>query len=291
MRGLIRVLSIVVLGATSSSTSLAQQDQVPKELALALMPMGMAQGGEIIVGQMPPDLTSIVTLPTGARVLGSFVTLEYAQAVITLPVRTDSALAIVRRALLEHGWQTRSAIIPTMGGLQYGPPGGGFPNMYCKTGDPASLSIAAQFYGPSTSLVHITRNAGGVCEQPARMDIRQQTLQDFPLATVPPLWSPGDFRLANTRCRRTSNGSMGDQSQNQAVLTDLSLPELLAHYGKQLDSAGWKAGSSNDAERISKTWTKQIPNRGLQEVTITAAKGGAQTGCYDVSLRATGLPR
>ena len=266
------------------------QEQIPKELALALMPAGAAEGGEIIVGQMPMDLTSLLTLPAGARVLGSFVSTAYAQAVLTLPLRTDSALAIVRRSLVEHGFTTRSAPPPQMGGLQFGPQGGVFPNTFCKAGDPTSLTLTAQFYGPSTTLVHVMRSVNTtLCDQQDRLNVvRTQSMQDYPLSTVPPLWSPGDFRMSNTRCRRPN--TMGDANQNQPLMTDLSSTEVLAYYGKQLDSAGWKA-TATETDRITKTWSKQIGTRGTQEVTLTITKVAAQNGCYDVSLRASGLPR
>ena len=266
------------------------QEQIPKELALALMPAGAAEGGEIIIGQMPMDLTSVLTLPNGANVLGSFVSTAYAHAVLTLPLRTDSAIAVVRRSLLEHGWTSRTAAVPQMGGLQFGPPGGVFPNSFCKVGDPTSLTLSGQFYGPSTTLVHLTRNVNsGLCDQPNRVDpVRSQAMQDYPLSSVPPLWSPGDYRVSNTRCRRAN--TMGDASQNQPLMSELSPADILTYYGKQLDSAGWKA-TSTDADRITKTWSKQIGTRGTQEVTLTITKNGSQSGCYDVALRATGLPR
>jgi hypothetical protein len=265
------------------------QEQIPKELALALMSAGAVEGGEIIIGQMPMDLTGLLTLPAGARVLGSFVSTAYAQAVLTLPVRTDSALALVRKSLVEHGFAARSATPPQMGGLQYGPPGGVFPNSFCKAGDPTSLTVTAQFYGPSATLVHVMRNVNsGLCDQLNRADVRTQAMQDYPLSTVPPLWSPGDFRISNVRCRRQS--SMGDANQNQPLMTDLSPTEILAYYGKQLDSAGWKATPS-EVDRVAKSWSKQIGTRGTQEVTLTVTKNAAQNGCYDISLRASGLPR
>ena len=290
MRAAYVLLAPSLAFAIAAPVSAQTQEQIPKELALALMPAGAAEGGEILVGQMPMDLTGLLTLPAGARVLGSFVSTAYAQAVLTFPVRTDSALAIVRKSLVEHGFTTRSAPLPQMGGLQFGPQGGVFPNTFCKTGDPTSLTLTAQFYGPSMTLVHVMRNVNTtLCDQQDRLNVvRTQSMQDYPLSTVPPLWSPGDFRMSNTRCRRPN--AMGDANQNQPLMTDLSPTEVLAYYGKQLDSAGWKATAS-EADRITKTWSKQIGTRGTQEVTLTITKVAAQNGCYDVALRASGLAR
>jgi hypothetical protein len=176
-----------------------------------------------------------------------------------------------------------------MGGLQFGPPGGAYANMLCKAGEPAALTIAAQFYGPSTALVHLTRNMGSSACDEARVEARQTTVQQFPLATVPPLWSPGDLRTSSQRCRRPAVG-MGDQSQTQQVLSELSAPEILAYYSRQLDSAGWKPALT-DTDAVSRTWAKAIASRGTQEITLTIRRLPAPSGCYDVNLRATGLPR
>jgi hypothetical protein len=292
MREFLRIPLLVLALVLPLGSVAAQQDQIPKELALALIPFGAAEGGEIILGQMPPDLSAIFTLPPGARVLGSFVSTAYAQVVLSFPGRADSATAYARRALLEHGWTPRSPTISTMGGLQYTVGTGGAPSMYCKPGEPSGLNVTAQFHGPATSLLHVTRNAGAnFCDQSNSLEVRQAAarMQEFPLATVPPLWSPGDFRTSSLRCRRT-NAPMSDQSQQQPLLTDLSLTDILAHYGRQLDSAGWKPAAA-EGESVSKTWSKVIGTRGTQEVTITVSHMVSQAGCYDVSLRATALPR
>ena len=99
MRAHTRAFAFSVLLAVASSAAGAQQtDQIPKELALALIPYGASDGGEIIVGQMPPDLATTFTLPPGGQVLGSFVSLSYMQVVMTLPGGLDSASAFARRS-------------------------------------------------------------------------------------------------------------------------------------------------------------------------------------------------
>lgn len=285
-----QILIACSLTVAMGAPVLAQSnEEIPKDLALALLAAGAPEGGEIIVGRMPMDLSSLLTLPGGAHVLGSFVNTSYAHVVLTLPFRTDSALAVVRRALNEHGFTTRTAAPPQMGGLQFGPPGGVYANSFCKTGDPTSLILSGQFYGPSVTLIHLTRNVNStICDQPRTDMVRTQAMENYPLSSVPPLWSPGDYRLSSVRCRRQGGGG-NDASQTQALLIDLSLNDVLTYYGKQLDSAGWKSISS-DTDRVSKTWSKTIGTRGTQEVTITVSRMAAQSGCYDVALRATGLP-
>ena len=136
LRGLL--VSWLLLAILVGSSASGQQDQIPRELALALIPYGGGEGGEIIVGQLPPDLATTFTLPPGARVLGSFVSLSYIQMVMTFPGTPDSAQAFANRSLSEHGWTARDRSPARMGGLQYGPHFT-VPTSFCK---PAATGIA-----------------------------------------------------------------------------------------------------------------------------------------------------
>src|SRR5439155_15310474 len=93
----------------------------------------------------------------------------------------------------------------------------------------------------------------------------ESRMAEMPIATVPPLWSPGDPRASQV-CR-PQNGSMGAEMQSQALRTEFSLQEILTRYGRQLDSAGWKPVA--DTASVARTWAN-APNG--QEVTITVTK-------------------
>ena len=287
-----------VLAAITPSTIYAQEQQIPKELALALIQIGGSDGGEIIVGQMPPDLAATFTLPPRGRILGSFATLSFVQVVMTVPGSPDSASEFARRSLTEHGWLPRPQAPTRVGGLQYGPRSA-LPTTYCKAGAPDIINVATQFHGAET-LVRITRSMNSVqCEQwlqgtasgSATATFSTSTgvvssgsvvgsVPNMPLASIPPLWAPTDFRASQV-CRQNSNGNT--QTQSQPLRTELSLPEILAHYGRQLDSAGWKSTSAR-GESASETWANAATG---QEVTITVTKTPSMTGCYELSLRAT----
>lgn len=64
MRALPRIFGLSLVIALAPSLVPAQE-QIPRELALALIPYGGSDGGEIIVGQIPPDLATVFTLPAG----------------------------------------------------------------------------------------------------------------------------------------------------------------------------------------------------------------------------------
>jgi len=76
---------------------------------------------------------------------------------------------------------------------------------------------------------------------------------------------------------------MGPESQQQQLRTEMSLPEILAYYGKQLDSAGWRPIDGRDS-LVTGDWTN--PSTG-QQVSISVKRMPAQSGCYEISLRAT----
>jgi hypothetical protein len=297
MRALQRVFGLSLLIALAPSLVPAQE-QIPRELALALITYGGSDGGEIIVGQIPPDLATAFTLPAGGRVLGSFVSLNYMQVVMTLPGGLDSAGAFARRSLVEHGWVPRPMPMMRMGGLQYGAQRNSLPATYCKPGSPDAITISTQFHG-QTTLLRLTRNTGtSMCDESRMSGFAsssfststgttssqfvgiEQRMAEMPMATIPPLYSPGDVRASQV-CR--SPNGMNTQSQEQPLRTELSPQEVLAHYGRQLDSAGWKSVTATPAS-VAGTWVNAANG---QEVTIGVTKLPSQGGCYEVSLRAT----
>ena len=73
MRALHRAFALSIVVSLAPSLVPAQQADIPRELALALIPYGGTDGGEIIVGQIPPDLATTFTLPAGGRILGTLV--------------------------------------------------------------------------------------------------------------------------------------------------------------------------------------------------------------------------
>jgi hypothetical protein len=294
------VIALVLVSTSMPCTPLpAQEQQIPRELALALIPYGATEGGEIIVGQLPADIASDFVLPLGGRVLGSFVSLAYAQAVVTIPGSADSAAAFARRSLTDHGWVPRQPSIPRMGGLQYASPQTNVPVTFCKAGSPATMVVSTQYHGPAT-LLRLTRNMNSsICDSDLQrsgaltssasisfgtqaVTTMQSRMAEMPLASVPPLYAPTDLRRSQS-CRAIDAAMMGTQSQNQPLKTDLSMRDILAYYARQLDSAGWKSAIP-DSSSVAGTWANATTG---QEVTIIISQMPAQLGCYEVTLRAT----
>jgi hypothetical protein len=293
MRAIPRLLvAALLLASAMFQGAHAQQDQIPKELALALIPFGSSEGGEIIVGKLPPDLAASITLPPGGRVLGSFVSLGYGQTVLTLPFTADSARAVIRAQLLEHGWTASGPNGSRMGGLQFGQRGSQ-PTLFCKSGAAGTLNVTSQFYGRET-LIRLTRSGDmsscdGEFRGVAAVGVTSMTLSSreasMPLSTLPPLWSPGDPMSSMRICRsQTPSGMMPYQSQEQWLRTDRSAQAILDYYGQQLDSAGWRPVTGPN-EHAARTWSKASGDT-AQDVTLTVTKLSTP-GCFEIDLRAS----
>ena len=264
------------------------QEVVPKELALALV-RGSPDGGDILVGSVPTDLAPDLPVPTGGRILGSFVSPSYVQVVMTFPGRTDSALAFARRSLVDHGWLAwQPPVVEERGGLTFGRSPSMMPTTFCRAGgaQPDGLTIAASFYGPNTSLLRVTRSMNGMCDTSMRAEATRSRggLMQSPFSTVPPLYPPAETQNSSSACRSASTGYRGGASQGgMPMRTTMSATELLAHYGRQLDSAGWKAITGTEAARVAGKWTKS-DSLGTREVTLTVSGMPSRAGCYTVEL-------
>ena len=263
---------------------LAAQDVVPKELALALIRWGQ-DGGDILVGAVPRDLVNDLPTPRGGRVLGSFVSPSFVQVVIALPGSTDSALAYARRTLVQHGWRVWQPPAER-GGLQYRPEGESPQTTLCRVGStrPDGLTIRAAFYGAGTSLLRLTRTESMMCDESASGEgaSMRSSIVRFPFSDVPPLFGPAGARAGIASCRPSST-FRGSSSQSLPLRTPMRASEILAHYGRQLDSAGWKPLLVPDGSSAAGSWTK-ADSLGPRAVTITIAPMTKQSGCYNVNL-------
>ena len=282
-------ISLAFAAVSALATAAAAQETIPKELALALLPLSPASGGDILVGKIPADLAPDLPLPVGARVLGTFVSPSAVYVALAIPGTMDSARALVTRALVAHGWAARERNVPTMGGLQYGSSLSAMPTILCKgtSMPPEGITIAAHFYGPNTALVKLTRTQTGACDRANEAVFAEQrviSMSRSPFASVPPLYAPGDPRAGMMSCRSPSMS--GTSSQNQPLRSELSASEILAHYGRQLDSAGWKSGADN-VGTVTRSWSKGSGTRDAQDVTITVSGMPGRDGCYSVTLSAT----
>jgi hypothetical protein len=284
---LLGILLATASPALTQRPSTVAQEVVPKELALALI-RSAQEGGDILVGSVPTELAEDLPVPPGGGILGSFVSPSYVQVVMTYPGRTDSALAFARRSLVNHGWLAWQPPVEERGGLTFRRSSSMMPTTFCRgTGQPDGLTVAASFYGPNTSLLRVTRSMNGMCDASMRAEATRSRIgmMQSPFATVPPLYPPAEAENSFAACRVPSSGALRFSSSQggMPVRATMSATELLAHYGRQLDSAGWNAARGTESVRAVGKWTK-ADSLGTREVTLSVSGMPNRAGCYTVEL-------
>lgn len=104
-----------------------------------------------------------------------------------------------------------------------------------------------------------------------------------PFGEVPPLWSPGDPMTSMRACRQVGPGFTSSATQQQELKTDLTAQQILAYYGKQLDSAGWKTASAPN-ESASGMWMNSQGRDTSTELTLTVTRMPV-ANCFEIQLR------
>lgn len=235
---------VAVLASLSGATPLRAQASpdslIPRRLLTALFgAIGWADPSsfDLRVGQAAGGLPASA-IPPGAEVMGSLVFEELAVTVVVVPMSAVDAIALVRSRLASDGWTPAPPPKPRE------PEGRGFvnrddeqadiANLFCR-GD-ATVRVVASAQLPQRSqlaLLHQMHQQYSACTGDPK---RQTPWADLP---VPALYPP-----PGARTQGTSSGGGGDSWESSArIVSAMTADDLLAHYGAQLETAGWVARS------------------------------------------------
>lgn len=81
------------------------------------------------------------------------------------------------------------------------------------------------------------------------------------------------------------SGSTRSTATATIVSTDLPAPELLRHYGRQLEASGWTPpGQTGSPAAASATWTR-ADSAGVSQLTLEVSEAARGSGCYNVQMR------
>lgn len=271
-----------------------QPDSVPTDLALALAAsggVGMMGDPQILVGELPVQFTSVVTVPRAARVVGA----AYAQlttiAVISVPTAPDSAIAHFGRALREQGWKE-----PQMPGYMSG---GGFrpapgdratpmgPRpMLCRDGAFLSYWVGREQALTTTIIARLqsTSSTPGPCNADTRVravgSVSSPVAHRAPYPTLfnPPGSGSGDA-YQNSRCAQSN---MGTQTELRSAMTS---EEILEHYGRQLRDSGWTSPAPNPPI-VGRVWTRKDSLGTLRVLSLTVITSPIDPRCRTVKMDA-----
>lgn len=259
------------------------------------------EGGNVrlLNGRVPEDLAAFY-VPPGTRVLGTVVAGSSVRVFATSTSPPDSLRELYARALASAGWTPFSR--GNSGGFV--DPRRDMPIIFCRDG--AQLQIHHQRGAVGAQdLVLDYRDGMGPCARPTAIGTASGTamataatsVQGFipepPTARFPTLYSPDDASpSATTRCvpRGGQYGGMM-RSTGTVISTSSTAADLLRHYAGQLEATGWRTPAAGGRQVAIGTWTL-ADTSGARQLTLQVTESTrTATGCFDVQMRMSELPR
>jgi hypothetical protein len=278
-------VALLIFEVQQASAQGANAEMVRKDLLLALLatdrlsPMTARASipPDVLIGSTTSDVERELTLPRGSELLGTITRDASTEVLALVPLEFDSARVAIQRALEEKGWQTPQPQTPPQ-------PRGGFVSpatrltvqgMLCKGRESTAVLLVAPVAGrPRTSFARVVlQSQTGFCSQQQQQ--RQRSMEN-PFDALPPLHPP-----SGTAGWCVGGGGRSSSGTSTRIDTSLPANELVAHYGRQLEAAGWRPAplSSN----ASGMWTKP-DTAGALETHITVNQAGTRPGCYEARL-------
>jgi hypothetical protein len=279
----------VVAGAQAGPKPADPQEMIPRELAIALLSYspGMAPN-DIRVGKAPDDIPPEF-VPPGTQVLGSMTQFENSVLVLAAPQPPDSAIALIETGLLGIGWtkppvpqsRPRSGFVPAndfSGAYER-------PEIVCH-GD-AFASFTSAYRRSGGSIVKISYNRGArfsACKAQNDVNMYRNPMEDAP---IPTLRAP-EGSITSSNGSGMSGSSMNGVSISTRLSTRLKPGDVVAHYDKQMITAGWSSLTDGTTDNVAvhnyrrkddkdRVWTATllsivIPDGMEQEVSLRLSR-------------------
>ena len=263
----------------------ANSDMVPRKVLDAILATdfrtGMGSGPpQLQLGSVPPLVVSEIDVPAGADVLGSLVYGQTTDLLLIVPLPPDSARVALERSLVGRGWRRPPSPQRLTGGLLYGPVDYSPTRMMCKGSDAyVTITTSAKIGARASTMARVSfQNGDSQCNMQERV-VTMSTYSN-PFAAVPPLYPPSGFSM--TRC---GSGINGAAQMTQTYATPLEPNELLAHYARQFEAAGWKSSGMPNVRLGS--WTGTDSTGKAREASLMISTIPGQKECYSLSLAVT----
>ena len=241
MRAAVLSTALLIVTAVPERHARGQQPPatVPTELALVLLDHGELLSGSraprIVIGRAPDGIPRSLTSANGAVTVGGLEYPDKAIVVLAFTLPPNQVLKAYERHVLAAGWKTPqpwptegSGFVSTGSSFDSG-------NVYCADSVAAQVAFLPAPNGGTYLKVENTRNIErSFCEP------RDPIMFRGPSFKFPALRPPTGMTQQGA-----GTGSGGDHVETEARLMGaLDPPDILAHYVKQLDSAGWKMGAT-----------------------------------------------
>ncbi len=251
MRALILLLSVFVLVGAPLGVIRAQEPPatIPIDLALGLLDESSDVYGShaptITVGRAPDGFPSTLTSLQGANILGGLSDSRSMTLVLKATLPPNQVLTSFDKQLTASGWGPPPPPPDVdRGGFTSDSYSGSFGNLYCSDSAAVILSYSPAPRGGTYIKARYSRDRESSFCAPRRVQSMGLPALKFPILLPPRGMMQGSG----------GGGSGGRTIETRAELTGpLSPAEVIPHYVKQLEAAGWKMGSLASSGDVSVT--------------------------------------
>jgi len=239
-----------------------------------------------VEGQIPANLQSVAHMPAGTRLLGTVVLSRSSHVIAISSLSPDSALKAIAGEYGRAGWPALSALRsnqtanPMLGGFRQPLPT--TPTHFCNDTTDVDAYAARVPTGDTEIRLRVTKSVipcpNSRLASGTRRVIRPTTRLPLPQLIDPPASTP------------TSECYVYGASQGTSTLlsTTLAPSALLEHYGRQMESQGWKVATPDDAG-VRRVWTRTDSAGVTETATMVINVTPITSGCRNATLQVTTL--
>jgi hypothetical protein len=229
------LIPLLLIPIPALSAQQTESASVPLEVAQVLIQSfgpGEASMPEVHAGTLPEPLRDALSLPAGARIVGTAVFTRSTHSVVALPVPAEASLRQMEEQLLQSGW-TRLPQDDERGGFVATAATASFP--LCRA-DGASIVLLAGRSMETEQYVSVHFRGGAEYSGCQRQGVPAGRSR---MEVIPRLVPPSGALVQSS-----GSGSGGDRAEAYAaVQTELDAEAVLRHYGAQLAEYGWHGGT------------------------------------------------
>lgn len=273
------VLATVGTAAPTAAQASAEET-VPLEFVEVLSgsPFGPAGTPEALVGGIPQSTARVLPLPDDGRIVGSLVYRAYAVSAVAVPGVVGTVRDDWTDRLLGAGWTRYQP--PSRGGFESRPAEG---LQFCM-GDSVTLNLGVTENprgGSYVTVMHPTGRQYSICRH------RERPHMPMNESLIPSLAPPGGAVALGS-----GSGGGGDHWDAHArIQTNLTVDELVDHYGSQLRTEGWEVLERTSGQETAVEGYRMTDPEGAAWHGVLVASAPAGERDRFLSLRLTRVER
>ncbi len=270
--------------ALSPVSAQTTPDLIPRDVVLAILRSGPIQGDPAIFvdDHLPANLVNKLSLPPGAHIVATLESWSATDVIGTAPTTPDSVRSWFATEFTRRKYEAqespgrRQPFRPAEGSVN-----GGF----CGAGAYFTISAQGRPGGRTEFVIHARQRP--TCDPNPFFNPGVFGSWSTSGNNAPPLPLLVNPKAAEMTQRCDSRASNQSSATTQAALSTTASPEqLLAHYGKQLDSAGWKRETMLTG--AVGTWIRRDSTGRDLRVQLTALPSPSGGDCRMLTMTATG---